>query len=269
MKPAAFDYVRALSTKEALDVLAVRPGAKVLAGGQSLVPLMNFRLSRPEVLVDINHLQELDYIELNGAVLSVGPLVRHERLGRDPLVAQNIPVMAEAARHIGHWAVRNRGTIGGSAAHADPSAELPALLVALQARIVVQSGTDEVRIAAGEFFQGYYTTLLEPDQLITGFEIPVPAGRVGFSEVVRRPGDFALVGAYVERAEESGAVTWFGFGAKPERHAVAHWPSDSKERQALLREIVGRASVEPDEAYKRDMAVSVAERAYHQSEKEG
>ncbi|MCL5116146.1 MAG: FAD binding domain-containing protein, partial [Firmicutes bacterium] len=199
--------------------------------------------------------------------LAIGALVRHSTLSQHPLIEREVPVLAEAARHIGHWAIRNRGTIGGSAVHADPAAELPAALVALRASVVVGAPRGERTMPADEFFLGYYTTALAQDELVMRFEIPLPARRMGFSEVVRRPGDFALVGAYVEDSDAEAAVTWFGLGAMPERQVVEAWPKGQDERQALLERLA--REVQSDDEYKYAMAVNVAERAYLAAQKEG
>lgn len=269
MKPAAFEYQRASSVDEAVQALAQHPGAKVIAGGQSLVPLMNFRLSRPEFLVDINPLAALAEVKKEGQTLSVGALVRHQTLATHEVIRAAIPVLAEAAENIGHWAIRNRGTIGGSAVHADPAAELPAALVALQASVVVAGPYGERQVSAADFFQGFYTVDLSPEELVVRFELPVTGARIGFSEVVRRPGDFALVGAFLENGPAEAAVTWFGLGSRPERIRVDHWPDDVEQRRAVLEERVREVAVEPEDEYKYAMAVSVAERAYHHAKKEG
>lgn len=230
------------------------------------MPLMNFRLNRPDVLVDINDVTELTALKLHDSRLEVGSLVRHQQLAGDPLVVETIPVLAEAAGHIGHWAIRNRGTIGGSVAHADPAAELPALLTALNATIVAASSEGEQQYRADEFFLGYFTTALAPDQLVLRIDIPVPADPMGFSEVVRRPGDFALVGAVTERGGTGGAVTWFGLGGRPERYVVDQWPDAESGRQTLLTELVHQVDLPADDEYKRDMAVVVAMRALRHAE---
>ncbi len=266
MKPAAFRYVKAASVEEAIETLKVHPNAKVLAGGQSLVPLMNFRLNRPDVVVDINGIGELDQVMTGNGELRLGALVRHQRLVDEAVVAQTIPVMAQAARHIGHWGIRNRGTVGGSVAHADPAAELPALMTALNATIVAESPTGEQRYRAADFFLGYYTTALTADQLIVRFHIPVPSGSMGFAEVVRRPGDFALAGAIAHITVTHGAITWFGLGGRPERYAVEEWPSDEDGRRALLRDLVERIDLSGEEEYKRDIAINAALRALRQAE---
>ena len=198
MKPAPFEYVRPDSVAEALAELGRDPEAKILAGGQSLLPLLNLRLARPSRLVDIVHLQELDRVfDDEGSVL-IGALVRHRRLETDPLLVRRVPLLAEAAAHIGHRGIRNRGTLGGSLAHADALAELPAVMVTLRATVYAESSSGGRReLPADGFFVGHYTTVLEPDEMVTWVRAPVlPAGAGwGFVECARRHGDFALMAA--------------------------------------------------------------------------
>lgn len=258
MKPAAFAYERPSSVDEALTILEQAPGAKILAGGQSLVPLMNFRLSRPEVLVDINGLgAELNDSTVHGDGVRIGALVRHQQL----ITEHPLQILAEAAEAIGHWAIRNRGTLGGSLAHADPAAELPAVLEALNGSVVVRSRQGERRIGARDFFQGYFTTTLEPNELIVAAEFQRPQGQMGFYEVVRRPGDFALVGALTHQWEKQVDITWFGLGAKPVKVHHDDWPLDPPKQESELEELLSQVALEANESYKRAIGVSVALRA--------
>jgi len=207
VKPAPFDYLLAHSTEEAVDVLSRhRDEAKVLAGGQSLVPMLNMRLSRPGVIVDINGVRELDYLRESDGMLAVGALVRQRKLER--WAARGAPLIAEALRWVGHLAIRNRGTVAGSIAHADPSSELPALLVCLDGVVVARSRNGERSVPAGELYVAPLTTTLGSDELVTEvrFALPRTAAGWGFAEVARRHGDFALVGAV--------AVLWLGADAK-------------------------------------------------------
>lgn len=198
MKPAPFRYARPDSVDQALDLLAEHgDGAKVLAGGQSLIPVMNFRLAQPAVLVDVNRLGELDYVEAGeDGGLRIGAMVRQGRLEREPFVARRAPLLAEAVPFIAHPQIRNRGTVGGSLAHADPAAELPAVTVALDARFRLAGRDGEREVAAKDFFGGLFETALEPGEMLTGVELPPWPGRTGhaFMEVSRRPGDYAMVG---------------------------------------------------------------------------
>jgi carbon-monoxide dehydrogenase medium subunit len=206
MKPAPFRYLRPATVGEVLAVLAGEGGeAQVLAGGQSLMPALNLRLSRPAALVDINPVVALDGVERRGDSVRIGALVRHSTVMRSPLIAQHVPLIAAAMPHIAHPAVRNRGTFGGSIALADPAAELPACCVALGAEIVLASVRGERRVAAEQFFRGLYETDREPDELITEVLVPIarPGETFAFDEIARRHGDFALVGIAL-RAKRRG-----------------------------------------------------------------
>jgi aerobic carbon-monoxide dehydrogenase medium subunit len=196
VKPAPFTYVRAMTLDEALTRLDADEGAKILAGGQSLVPLLNMRLLRPTTLVDINGVPGLDRVEATpDGGLRIGALVRQTDLLASPLVRARAPLLAAATRHVGHRAIRNRGTIGGSLAHADPAAELPAAALALDATLIVSGPGGRRRIAARDFFTGPLTTALEPREILIEIEIAGPAaGAWGFAEVARRAGDFAIAG---------------------------------------------------------------------------
>jgi carbon-monoxide dehydrogenase medium subunit len=210
VKPAPFDYHRPDTADEALAILADLGGdAKPLAGGQSLVPAMNFRLARPAVLVDLNRIAPLAYIEESpdGGLL-IGAMTRQRAAERSGRVARKAPLLFEALPWIAHPQIRNRGTVGGSLAHADPAAELPALMVALDARFVLRSRTASRTVPAQHFYTGLLTTVLGPDELLTEIRIPPRPARAGsaFMEVARRHGDFALVGVAVELAlDQRGA----------------------------------------------------------------
>jgi carbon-monoxide dehydrogenase medium subunit len=196
MKPAPFEYFQPRSVDEALALLAEHGGdAKPLAGGQSLIPAMNFRLATPSVLIDLNALDDLAYIN-DGDTLRLGGMTRQRAVERSGLVARKAPLLAETMPFIAHAAIRNRGTIGGSLAHADPAAELPAVMLALNAQLTVQSRTGSRSIPANDFFVGLFTTALQPGELLTAIEIPNAVERTGyaFQEISRRHGDFALVG---------------------------------------------------------------------------
>ncbi|WP_051579764.1 FAD binding domain-containing protein [Pseudonocardia acaciae] len=200
MKPARFDYHRARGVADVLGALADDPSGetKVLAGGQSLVTLMNLRLARPARLVDIGGLSELDRVFDDVDRVVLGALVRHRTLETDPLISTRLPLVAAAARHIGHVGIRNRGTVGGSLAHADPAAELPMAMVALGAVVHVESAARGRRpIPAERFFVSHFTTALAPDEIITWVEVPAlrPGQGWGFVEYAPRHGDFATAGA--------------------------------------------------------------------------
>jgi carbon-monoxide dehydrogenase medium subunit len=199
MKPASFEYYAPKTVDEALTHLQEHGwDAKALAGGQSLIPMMNFRLAQPSVLVDLNNIAELFYIRPDeDGSLKIGAMARHFQVEKDPLIAERAPLIAETLPKIGTTQIRNRGTFGGSIAHADPSAELPAIALALNAKYKLKSQSGERMVDASEFIIGMYTTLLEPEELLVEVDIPAMAPRTGWAivEVARRPHDFALVGA--------------------------------------------------------------------------
>jgi carbon-monoxide dehydrogenase medium subunit len=197
MKASAFSYARATSVANALELLGSHADkAKVLAGGQSLMPAMNLRLVSPDFIVDIGELAELRGIRVKDSILTIGALTRHVDLLKSPEIAAYAPLLTEAVAHIAHPAIRNRGTIGGSLAHADPASELPACMVALDASIVVQGQGGERRVAAADFFKGIYETALCAQELLIAVELPVAQKNSThfFSEFARRQGDYAITG---------------------------------------------------------------------------
>lgn len=246
MKPPVFDYRCADSVEEAIELLARHRGdTKLIAGGQSLIPMLNFRVVRPGLLVDIGKLVELDYLrEGPSGALSIGALTRHRTLETSPLVARLYPIIPEVMRHVAHLAIRNRGTIGGSLSHADPAAELPMLTRLLDASIVARSTRGERHIPAQDFFVGALSTALEDDELVVRIDLP-PLGEGtswAFEEFSRRAGDFALaaVGALIE--VDSGIVrrarvAMMGVGDTPLRcpgaeHALVGRPLDEETLEA-------------------------------------
>ena len=222
MKPAAFEYFAPETRAESLALLAEHEDAKPLAGGQSLVPAMNFRLARPAVLVDLNRITDLAGISA-GETLRIGAMTRQAALERSVEVTRLAPLVAEAMPYVAHAPIRNRGTIGGNLAHADPASELPAVMMALGARFRLESSKGERWVDAGEFFLGLFTTALEPGELMVEIEIPRLAARSGhaFLEVSRRHGDYALAGAAVSLSlDDRGAcsaarLVLFGVGEGP------------------------------------------------------
>jgi carbon-monoxide dehydrogenase medium subunit len=197
MKPAPFKYIAATSLEHALALKAEHgDDAKFLAGGQSLMPAMNFRLAQPAIIIDINGIEDLAGIRPSGGTTRVGPVTRYRALQRDAGFAQLFPLIGEALPHIAHPQIRNRGTIGGNLSHADPASELPAIAVALRARFRVQAAKQERWIEAPDFFAGALTTDLKPDEMLTEIELPLAKTRTGscFMEIARRRGDFAIVG---------------------------------------------------------------------------
>ena len=224
MKAPKLDYCRAESLDAALAVLAEHgEEAKLLAGGQSLVPALNMRLLEPRLLIDINSIAGLGAIEERNGVLRIGALARHSEVGRSPLVARLAPLIHQAIPHIAHLAIRNRGTFGGSLAHADPAAELPACLVALDGTIEAVSRRGTRRIPARDFFRGLYETALMPDEIVTAAEMPTapPGARSVFLELARRRGDYAMAGLAAQSGRDALRLVFFGLGAKPVEAAAA------------------------------------------------
>jgi aerobic carbon-monoxide dehydrogenase medium subunit len=210
MKPATFFRLVPTSVPEALTMLGAHaPEACVLAGGQSLVPMMNFRLARPSVLVDLNRVPELAYIRDGGDHLAIGAMTRERTIENSDLVRAAAPLLREATLQIGHLPIRSRGTIGGSIANADPAAEYPAVVLALDGILVAQSVRGERRIPAKEFFDGVMSTALEPDELLTEVLVPKtpPGSGAAFVEIARRHGDFALAGVAAQLTLAGDEVT--------------------------------------------------------------
>jgi len=211
VKPPRFDYLAPTSLDEALALLAQHgEEAKILAGGQSLVPLLNFRLVRPAYLVDLNEIRGLDGIRADDGHLVIGAMTRQRAVETSALVHERCPLLAEAMPQIGHVQIRNRGTVGGSLAHADPAAELPAVVAALDGEIVLQSARGRRQLTAEQFFVGYLTTAADPTELVIEVKLPATPRRTGsaFLEVSRRHGDFALVGvAATLTLDEAGVCT--------------------------------------------------------------
>jgi carbon-monoxide dehydrogenase medium subunit len=208
MKPAKFEYVAPTTVDAAVDALRAANGeGKLLAGGQSLVPLLNFRMTRPSVVIDLNGIEELSFIELRGDHVVIGALTRHREIEQSPLIASNLPVMSAAMRHVAHLAIRNRGTIGGSLSHADPAAELPMLAVFYDATIVAQGKSGRRNIPAEEFFVDALTNSLESDEIVVEIEFPILwQGGWAFEEVARRFGDFALASIAVSVRRNSSFI---------------------------------------------------------------
>jgi CO/xanthine dehydrogenase FAD-binding subunit len=197
VKPPRFDYHAPRSLDEALDALGRYGGeAKVLAGGQSLMPLLNFRLSRPAALVDLNRIPALAGIAEDDGHVRFGAMTRQRAIEFSPVVARRVPLLAEATRWVGHLPIRTRGTIGGSIAHADPSAEYPAVLAALEGEVIVRGPGGQRVVRSEQLFQTYLTTSLEPDEILTEVRLPAAPAGAGhaFEEFARRHGDFAIVG---------------------------------------------------------------------------
>jgi carbon-monoxide dehydrogenase medium subunit len=257
MKPAAFDYVIADSIDMAVASLAEGGGdAKIIAGGQSLVPMLNFRLLRPSVLIDINRIGDLAFIEEAGKKIRVGALTRHYQLETSPVIARHLPVLASAMTHVAHLAIRNRGTIGGSLSHADPAAELPMMALLLDAELHIASASGKRTIAASDFFVGALTVDLARDDIVTEIVLPKlpPKTGWGFEEVARRSGDFALAAAAATLTLSAGVISQArialtGVGATPVRAAEAEALLVGQALEpGLIDRIIDavRAAIEPD-----------------------
>lgn len=223
MKASRFGYARPRSLEEALALLAENgEQAKIIAGGQSLVPALNLRLVAPSLLVDIGRIDALRGISVTGTTLAIGALTRHSDLESSLQIARHAPLIAEAIRHVAHPAIRNRGTMGGSLANADPASELPACALALDAIIVAQGPAGERTLPARDFFLGFYETALAPDEILTRVEIPLrrDEDRFAFGELARRSGDYAMAGLAASAAMNAGTcrslrLAFFGVGETP------------------------------------------------------
>jgi carbon-monoxide dehydrogenase medium subunit len=223
VKPALFAYKKARSIEEAVALLA-ESDARLLAGGQSLIATLNMRLSAPTLLIDINGIRGLDKIALKGGTIEIGALARQTQAERSELIAAHAPLIARALPHIGHPAIRNRGTLGGSIAFADPAAELPACLLALDGEVEAAGPKGKRAIKAGDFFKGLFETALGPQEVLSAIRLPAAGKdtRIGFAELARRHGDYAIVGlAACARADGKGLadvrLAFFGVGATPLR----------------------------------------------------
>jgi len=234
MKPAPFEYHAPDSIEQAVELYSQYSGeAKILAGGQSLVPAMNFRVVQPSVLVDLNRVGELSYIREDKDVLRIGSMSRERHLEFDPLIPKWAPLLAEAVHFIAHPQIRNRGTIGGSIVNADPAAELPVLMVALNARLKAKNKSGERWIGASDFFVGMFTTALELDEILVEIELPLSAPRTGWSfmEVAPRAGDYAMMGvAALVTVDAAGQCK----GAKLVYLNAGEGPVEAKEAEKLL-----------------------------------
>jgi CO/xanthine dehydrogenase FAD-binding subunit len=238
MKPAAFDYIAPKSLEAAVAALTAANGdGKVLAGGQSLMPLLNFRMARPAVVIDLMHIPGLSFIELRGDKIAIGAMTRHADLEFSKLVAAKLPVMAAAMRHVAHLAIRNKGTIGGSLSHADPAAELPMLAVFYGATIKVQGPEGRRDIPAEDFFISALTNCLDAEEIVFEIDFPIPTSHTGwaFEEVARRFGDFALASIAVsfevlDRQIADARVAVMG---------VADTPRRLREAEAALQGLQG------------------------------
>ena len=252
MKPAQFTYVRAESVNQVLDALEQSAGsAKILAGGQSLNPTLNMRLSAPDLLIDINDLDELKGIKVEGDMLHVGALTRHAELEQSELIARHTPLLAKAIGHVAHAAIRNRGTIGGNVSLADPASELPACCVALDAGITIQNKQGTRVVRAREYFRDLYETDLQETDLMTSVSFPLAGENTvcAFREFVRRRGDFASTGLALSAELENGVFTSFSpvFFAVSNTPVLAAGITQRLLNKPLTPELVGEAIAAIDE----------------------
>src|SRR5712691_9930356 len=283
MKAPRFAYARPASLAEALALLAEHKGdARVLAGGQSLVPMMNFRVAAPKVLVDINRIAGLAGIKVAKDHIRVGALTRQVELERSADIARHLPLIAAAMPHIAHPAIRNRGTFGGSCALADPAAELPACALVLGATFVLAGKKGERRVAAGDFFKGLYATALKPGELLVAAEFPraKPGYAPAFGELARRHGDYAMVGIAAHGSTQGKKfsdmrVAFFGVGDRPQRAAqfecaLDGQPATERTIEAALGKLDAdldpRADLHASAATKRHLAKVLAGRVLKKME---
>ncbi|MFP5489774.1 MAG: FAD binding domain-containing protein [Acidimicrobiia bacterium] len=263
MKPAPFTYVRPSTIDEALEFLAASHDGKVIAGGQSLLPLMNFRLARPGLLIDVGRIPELSEIVIQPTTLELGAMTRHSRVELDPTIASAHPLLSFAASQIGHRAIRNHGTIGGSIAHADAAAEYPAVLTAVSGSVTTRSPRGERTVPANDLFIGHYATDLAEDEIIIRVTVPrvSPGQRWGFFESSRRPGDFAESGAVA--LVTTGAdrydirVVTFATTSRPVAIEISSGPADVD--RSLVSAVIEHTSTLDER--ERDLTVVAVRRA--------
>jgi CO/xanthine dehydrogenase FAD-binding subunit len=278
MKPPPFEYYAPSTLDEALQLLrALGPDARPLAGGQSLVPMMNFRIVRPRYLIDLNRIPDFGYIHHKNEVLHIGAMTRHREVERSEVIKNQCPLLAEVMKHVAHVQIRSRGTIGGSLSHADPSAELPAVIAALEATLILQNHSGTRKLRPHEYFIGALTTAAEPEELLVEIQLPaLPAGTsAAFDELSRRRGDFAIVGvATIVKCNAAAEITFarLTFTGVGEKYVRAH---DAEEyllgRKATSNSIAEAARVavstldppsdiHASSKYRRHTAEAVAER---------
>jgi carbon-monoxide dehydrogenase medium subunit len=257
MKAPAFAYAKPASLAEAFALLE-QPNAKVLAGGQSLIPSLNMRLSSPDLLVDITGLPGLSGISVQGTSVRIGALTTHAQLEKSEEVRKHVPLLAQAVPHVAHAAIRNRGTIGGSLALADPAAEYPACAVALDAVLIIKNKASERRVKAEKFFKGLFETDLKPGELLTAVEFPIAkkSDRSVFLELTRRHGDYAIIGL----AAQNSRFVFLGAGSTP---VVIQGDSLAKAKEALAKFLNPSADLYNSPATKLHLAGVLLERAWN------
>ncbi len=280
MKPAPFEYFAPESTEEALSLLQQHgDDAKLLAGGQSLIPTMNFRLAQPAVLIDLNRIGELAYIRESPDGIAIGAMTRQSMVEKSDLIKHHAPLVFETIPHIAHIQIRNRGTVGGNLAHADPASELPAVMTALQAKFKLQSSNGERWVSAKDFYLGMYMTALQPTEMLSEIEVPDLPSRTGwaFEEIARRHGDYALVGVAVlltlddNSCCQQARIVYLSVGDGPvvAEQAAALLQGQSI-NDSLLREaaeVASQEDIDPEDdihasaVYRRQLAKVLTERA--------
>jgi len=284
MKPPRFHYCSPRILDEALVLLdQYGEEIKVLAGGQSFVPLLNMRLAAPSYIVDINHISELHYFETEPDYLAIGAIARQRQIERSLLVREKHPLLVEVIKHIGHMQIRNRGTVVGSIAHADPAAELPALLTCLDGEVLAQSMHGERVIKAGEFFTGYLSTALEAGEMLTEVRFPWLSPNAGWSfmEFARRSADYALVGAVAvltpaaDDTCKSANIAYLGVAGSPMRaHAIEQMlvgtkldPQTLEDAAGAARDVVGKdmQDVHATVEYRRELTAELTRRVLKQA----
>ncbi|TWP32666.1 FAD binding domain-containing protein [Leekyejoonella antrihumi] len=282
MKPPQFDYVVAASVEHAIELLEANEDAKVLAGGQSLIPLLSMRFASPTMLIDISHIAQLRAVRCSDEVLAIGALARHVEVEHDPVIHTAAPLLAAAATWVAHPQIRNRGTIGGAIAHSDAAAEFPAALLALDATIVTRSQAGERRIAAADFFGSHFQTALDHGELLVTLAIPVSDAhmRWGFYEFARRKGDYAIGGAAVSvRLDDDGRCTsaragLISAGPGPtlaeglDQELVGRWVDAAAVASAVARaasSIAPADDVHGTSRYRRAVVAESLRRALHQA----
>ena len=280
MKPPPFEYHAPRTLDEAVTLIATLPNAKLLAGGQSLMPMLNMRYVLPDHVIDLNRIPSLNYIRAEADAVEIGALTRQSEIAASPVIQRRLPILVEALHHVGHIQTRNRGTIGGSLCHLDPAAELPAVAMLLDAEILIAGPRGQRYLPMRDFPAYYMTPALEPDEIVTGVRFPVPplGHGYGFEEFARRRGDFAIVAvgtiltgstALIERA----AVVVAGVGAAPIRITAAEeilkgaTPSEDMIREAAAKcgEIEAMEDAYASADYRRHLARVLASRALARS----
>ncbi len=270
MKPKAFDYMRANSVDEAVAGLAkTGEGARILAGGQSMVPILNFRLADPELLIDISRIKELDYIKIDGNAVQIGAATRQAKVMAWPELADRIPLLAKALPHVGHFQTRSRGTICGSLAHADPSSEIPLCLAMLDGEVILKSASGERRLAAADFQTGMLSTAKRDDEMLVAARFPIAEAGTGyaFDEMAQRRGDFAIVAV---AATVSASKIRLGVGGVADKPTIVEWGNIAGDElddalNAFAWELGGYDDVHATARYRRELVRRLGRRVIEEA----